>query len=60
LHSQFQISLLVDGKPKVFNIPAKLAEQVRQKIEMRHRLDAAVATICHINLKKFLKQKEDL
>src|ERR1022692_3310563 len=59
LHSQFQISLLVDGKPKTFNIPAKLAEEVRQKIEMHHRLDAAVATICSINLRRFLKQKED-
>jgi len=59
LHSQFKISLLVDGKPRAFNIPAKLAEQVRQRIEMHHRLDAAVATICSINLRRFLKQKED-
>lgn len=59
LHSQFQISLLVDGKPKTFSIPAKLADQVRQRIEMRHRLDAAVATICSINLRRFLKPKED-
>jgi hypothetical protein len=58
LHSQFQISILVDGKPTALNVPAKLAEQVRQKIEMRHRLDAAVATICGINLRRFLKQKE--
>src|ERR1039457_5161441 len=59
LHSQFQISLLVDGKPKASNIPAKLPEEVRQKIEMHHRRDAAVATICSINLRRFLKQKED-
>ena len=37
----------------------RLADQVRQRIEMRHRLDAAVATICSINLRRFLKQKED-
>src|SRR5580693_4249688 len=59
LHSQFQISLLVDGKPKAFNIPAKLAEEVRQRIEMHHRFDAAVATIGSINLRRFLKRKEE-
>ncbi len=56
---QFQISVLVDGKPKAFNIPADLAEKVRQKIEMRRRFDAAAATICGVNLKRFLKEKEE-
>lgn len=60
LHSQFQISVLVEGKPKTFNIPAKLVDQVRRKIEMRRRFDAAAASICSINLKQFLKEKEDL
>lgn len=59
LHSQFQISVLMDGKPKALNIPADLAEVVRQKIEMRRRFDAAAATICGLNLKRFLKEKED-
>jgi hypothetical protein len=59
LHSQFQISALVDGKPKALNIPADLAEKVREKIEMRRRFEAAAATICSVNLKRFLKQKED-
>jgi hypothetical protein len=58
LHLQCQISVLVDGKPKVFNVPAKLVEQVRQQVQMRHRFDAAAATICSINLRRFLKQKE--
>lgn len=57
LHSQFQISVLVEGKPKTFNIPAKLVEQVRRRIEMRHRFDAAAASICGINLKRFLQEK---
>jgi len=60
LHSQFQISVLVEGKPKVFHIPAKLVPQVRQQVEMRHRFDAAAATICGINLRRFLKEKEQL
>jgi uncharacterized protein DUF6788 len=59
LHSQFQISVLIDGKPKALNIPADLAEKVRQKIAMRQRFDAAAATICSVNLKRFLKEKEE-
>jgi hypothetical protein len=59
LHSQFQISVLVDGKPKVFHIPAKLVSRVRQQVEMRRRFDAAAATICGINLRRFLIDKEN-
>ncbi|HWR77689.1 MAG TPA: DUF6788 family protein [Thiobacillus sp.] len=59
LHSQSQISVLVDGKPKVFNVPAKLVPKVRQQVELRHRFDAAAATIRGINLKRFLKDKEN-
>ena len=58
LHSQYQISVLLDGKPKAFNVPAELAGRIREKIEMRHRLDAAVATICGINLRRFLQEKD--
>lgn len=59
LHSQFQISVLIDGKPKTLNIPAALAGKVREKIAMRQRSDAAATSICGINLKRFLKEKED-
>src|SRR5271169_2287295 len=59
LHSQFQISVLIDGKPKALNIPAELADRVREKIEMRRRFDAAAATICRVNLKRFLQEKEE-
>jgi hypothetical protein len=58
LHVQYQISVLVDGQPKAFNVPAKLVEQVRKQIEMRDRFDAAAATICGVNLRRFLKQKD--
>jgi hypothetical protein len=50
--------VLVEGKPKTFNIPARLVSKVRQQVEMRHRFDAAAATICGINLRRFLKEKE--
>src|ERR1700682_627352 len=59
LHSQYQASVLIDGKPKALNIPAELAAKVREKIEMRRRFDSAAATICGLNLKKFLKEKQD-
>ena len=59
LHAQYQISVQVDGKPRAFHVPAKLVEQVRQKVQMRDRFDAAAATICRINLRRFLKEKED-
>ena len=59
LHTQYVISVLVEGKPKTFHIPAKLVEQVRQKVELRRRFDAAAATICGINLRRFLKDKEN-
>ena len=59
LHTQYVISLLVEGKPKTFNIPARLVEQVRQKVAMLHRFDAAAVTICGINLRRFLKEKEN-
>ena len=58
LHIQFQISVLVDGKPKALNIPAELAQKVQEKIEMRRRFDSAAAIICRLNLKRFLKEKE--
>jgi hypothetical protein len=51
--------VLIDGKPKALNVPAGLADEVRQKIELRRRFDAAATTICDVNLKRFLKQKED-
>ena len=58
LHVQYQISVLVDGQPKVFNVPTRMVEQVRQQVAMRHRFDAAAATICGINLRRFLQKKE--
>src|SRR5450759_1355161 len=59
LHVQFQISVLVEGKPKTFNVHAKLVARVRQKVELRRRFDAAAATVCGINLRRFLKEKEN-
>jgi hypothetical protein len=59
LHVQYQLSVLIDGKPKVFHVPATMVEHVRYQVAMRHRFDAAAATICDINLRRFLQQKEN-
>ena len=58
LHPQFLLSVLVDGKPKVFHIPAKLAGEVRSKVELRKRFEQAAAQIAHLNLRRFLRRKE--
>ena len=58
LHAQFQISVLVDGKPKTVNIPSELAPMVRDKIDMRRRFEAAAATICGVNLKRLIQEKD--
>src|SRR6266699_2671647 len=43
LHTQYQISVLVDGQTKTFNIPAALVQQVREKIELRRRFERAAS-----------------
>ena len=57
LHSQYQISVLVDGKPKTFNIPAEWVDKVREKTDMRRRFEDAAAIVCSINLKRFFREK---
>ena len=47
LHTQYQISVLVDGQPKTFNVPTALVQQVREHIELRKRFEAAADTICN-------------
>src|ERR1035437_1094740 len=37
LHSEFQVSVLLEGKLKTFHIPAELAEEARSKVEMHKR-----------------------
>lgn len=58
LHPQFLLSVLVDGKPKVFHVPADLADEVRSKVELRKSFEQAAAQIAHLNLRRFLRRKE--
>jgi hypothetical protein len=57
LHSQFQLSVLLEGKLKTFHIPAEWAEEARGKVQMHKRFQEAAATISHINLRRFLQRK---
>ena len=59
LHSEFQISVLQEGKLKTFHIPAALAEEARGKVEMHKRFQEAAAMIGHINLRRFLQRKAE-
>ncbi len=58
LHPQFQVSLLVGGKPRTFNISAELAEEVRRRVEMHKRFRRTEDAICQINLRRFLRREQ--
>lgn len=58
LHRQFLLSVLVEGKPKVFHIPAELADEVRSKVELRKSFEQAAAQIAQLNLRRWLRRKE--
>ncbi|MGH9326433.1 MAG: DUF6788 family protein [Terriglobia bacterium] len=58
LHPQFQISLLLDGKLRTFNISAELAEEARRQVEMHQRFRRAGDAICQINLRRFLRRRQ--
>lgn len=57
LHPQFVLSVLLEGKPRAFHVPAELADEVRSKVELRKRFDEAAAQIAHLNLRRFLRRK---
>src|SRR2546430_12472109 len=51
LHSQYQISVLLDGKPKALNIPAELVEKVRSE-EHTSELQSQSNLVCRLLLEK--------
>ena len=58
LHPQAVLSALVEGELKALNVPAVMADQVRDHVELRKRFDEAAAQIANINLRRFLRRKE--
>jgi hypothetical protein len=59
LHREFLLSVLFEGKPRTFHLPADLAEEVRARVEMRKRFESSADQIAQLNLRRFLRQKED-
>lgn len=59
LHREFPFSVMVDGKVKTFHVPSELAEEARHKVEMYKRFQRAAAAIGQINLRRFLRRKEE-
>jgi hypothetical protein len=58
MHPQFLLSVLFEGKPQAFHIPAELVDEVRGKVELHKRFQQAEAAICGINLRRLLQRKQ--
>jgi hypothetical protein len=58
LHSRFQLSLLIGGKPRAIHVPAQFIERVRRQVELHKRFQEVEAKICDLNLEDFLREKE--
>ena len=56
LHVQFLLSVLFQGKPQTFHIPAELVEEVRSRVELHKRFQQAANTIGGINLRRLLQR----
>ncbi len=58
LHPQFLLSVLLEGKPKTFHVPAARAQEVRDRVEQRKRFEATAHRIAHLNLRRFLRGEQ--
>lgn len=58
LHVEFLLSVLSQGKPQTFHIPAELVEEVRSRVELHKRFQQAESAICGINLRRLLQRKQ--
>jgi hypothetical protein len=59
LPAELQISVRIDGQRKTFHVPAELAEEACNQVEMHKRFQKAAATICQINLRRFLGRRRE-
>jgi transcriptional regulator NrdR family protein len=58
LHTEFVLSVLMEGKHKTFHVPGKLVDDVRTKVQQRKLFEDAADQIARLNLRRFLRQKE--
>ena len=49
----------IRGEAPDIPLPADLAEQVRARVEMRKRFEESAGRIAHLNLRRFLRRKEN-
>ena len=59
LHREFLLSVPFEGRPQTFHLPADLAEDVRTRVEMRKRFEESAGQIAQVNLRRFLRQREN-
>ena len=58
LHSQYQLSVLAEGKLKTYNVPARQAEAVRRRVDLHRRFQKAAAMIANLNLRRWLRPRK--
>ena len=58
LHPQYQLSVLMEGKLKTYNVPARQAPQVRRRVELHRRFQKAAAMISALNLRRWLRERK--
>ena len=59
LHGEFLLSVVWEGKPQTFHLSGEMAEQVRAKVELRKRFEESADKIANLNLRRFLRQKQE-
>jgi len=57
-HVQYLLSVLWQGQPRTFHVPAAEAEQVRQRVELYRRFRRAAAQIAELNLRRWLRDRQ--
>lgn len=58
LHTQYQLSVLWEGKLKTYNVPAREAEEVRRRVDLHRRFQKAGAMIGNLNLRRWLRERK--
>jgi len=58
LHTQYQLSVLSEGKLKTYHVPVGQAEEVRRRVDLHRRFEKAAALIAHLNLRRWSREKK--
>ena len=58
LHTQYQLSVLAEGKLHTYHVPAAQAEQVRRRVDLHRRFLKAAAMITNLNLRRWLRERK--